>query len=38
MAKLTEDDVIEIRTAYNNHKRQADIYQKYKDKIAFSTF
>ena len=37
-AKLTEEDVITIRIAYNQHKRQKDIYQNYKDKITWSSF
>lgn len=37
-AKLTEKDIIEIRQAYNNHLRQKDVYQKYKDIISFGYF
>lgn len=37
-AKLSEEDVIEIRTAYNNHLRQRDVYEKYKDKITWYSF
>ena len=37
-AKLTEQDVIKIRKAYANHKRQKEVYEDYKDKITFSTF
>lgn len=37
-AKLTEDDVIKIREAYANHERQKDVYELFKDKIAFSSF
>ena len=37
-AKLTEQDVIQIRKAYANHKRQKEVYENYKDKITFSTF
>lgn len=37
-AKLTEQDVIEIRTAYNNHKKQKEVYENYKDKITFASF
>lgn len=37
-AKLTEQDIIVIRTAYNNHKSQKEIYEKYKDKVSFSQF
>lgn len=37
-AKLTEKDVIEIRTAYKNHLKQKDVYEKYKDIISFGYF
>ena len=37
-AKLTEQDVIKIRIAYANHKKQRDIYEDYKDKISFNYF
>lgn len=37
-AKLTEEDVINIRIAYSNHERQKEVYEKYKDKITYSTF
>lgn len=37
-AKLTEKDVIEIRKAYNNHCKQREIYNKYKNKITFQSF
>lgn len=37
-AKLTEEDVKKIRIAYNNHKKQKEIYQDYKDKITFESF
>ncbi|MCG8399709.1 hypothetical protein LWS67_24790, partial [Bacillus atrophaeus] len=37
-AKLTEEDVINIRKAYNNHLKQKDVYEDYKDKISFSYF
>lgn len=37
-AKLTEKDVKDIRIAYNNHKRQKEVYQDYKDKITFESF
>lgn len=38
-AILTEEDVIKIRTAYNNHKRPTEFYNKYfKDKITKSQF
>ena len=35
---LTEDEVKIIRTAYNNHERRKDVYEQFKDKIAFSSF
>ena len=37
-AKLTEEDVKIIRTAYNNHKRRKEVYKWFEDKIAFGTF
>ena len=37
-AKLTEQDIIEIRTAYANHERQAEVYKKFQNKISFSSF
>lgn len=37
-SKLTEQDVITIRTAYNNHLKQKDVYKNYKDKITFQYF
>ena len=37
-AKLTEKDVVEIRKAYNNHLKQKDVYEKYKDIISFGYF
>lgn len=37
-AKLTEEDVKKIRIAYNNHKRQKDVYEKYKNIITFQSF
>ena len=37
-AKLTEEDVVEIRKAYNNHLKQKDVYEKYKDIISFGYF
>lgn len=37
-SKLTEADVKEIRQAYANHKKQKDVYEKYKDIISFSYF
>ena len=37
-AKLTEEDVITIRKAYNNHCKQKDVYKQYQDKITFQSF
>lgn len=37
-AKLTEDDVKQIRQAYSNHERQRDVYAKYANKISFGYF
>lgn len=37
-AKLTEEDVIIIRQAYNNHKTQKETYEQFKDKVTFSQF
>ena len=37
-AKLTEQDIIKIRTAYANHKKQQDVYQEFKDIISFNYF
>lgn len=37
-AKLSTEDIIDIRTAYQNRERRKDIYEKYKDKITFDTF
>lgn len=37
-ALLTEEDVVLIRKAYNNHKRRKDVYKQFKDKITFGTF
>lgn len=37
-AKLTEEEVKEIRTAYAQHKRQKDVYENYKNKISFNYF
>ena len=36
--KLTVDDVIAIRTAYNNHKKWSDVYENYKDLITVDGF
>lgn len=37
-SKLTENDVIKIRQAYNNHLKQKDVYEDYKNIISFSYF
>ena len=37
-AKLTEEDVYNIREAYKNHERRCDTFEKYKDKVSQSTF
>lgn len=37
-ARLVEQDIIDIRTAYSQHKRRRDVYQKYENKISFGTF
>lgn len=37
-ALITEEDVVNIRIAYNQHKRRKDIYENYKDIITFGNF
>lgn len=37
-AKLTKEDVIKIRIAYSQHKKQKDVYEEYKDIISFNYF
>ena len=37
-SKLTEADIISIRKAYANHKKQREVYEEYKDIISFSYF
>ena len=37
-AKLTAEEVYEIREAYNMHKRRKEVYEDYKDKITFGSF
>ena len=37
-AKLTEEDIKDIRIAYNEHKKQKEVYQKYQDLISFNHF
>ncbi len=36
--KLSEEDVIKIRIAYANHKKQKEVYENYKDIISFQYF
>lgn len=36
--KLTEQDVYDIREAYNNHERKYSVYEKYKNKVTESYF
>ena len=37
-SRLIEEDVKNIRLAYNNHLKQKDVYEEYKDKITFQYF
>lgn len=37
-AKVTEEDVIKIRQAYNAHKRKKETYQLVENKITFNSF
>lgn len=38
-AKLTEEDIIIIRKAYNNHEHQKDVYEKFfKGRVSFGHF
>ena len=37
-AKLTEEDIKEIRQAYADHKKQKDVYEKYKEIVSFGHF
>lgn len=37
-AKLTYEDVVAIRIAYNNHQNQKETYELFKDKITFNSF
>ena len=37
-ARLTEQDVVIIRQAYNNHKKQKEIYEQFKEKTTWSNF
>ena len=36
--KLTVDDIVDIRTAYNNHEEWFSVYEKYKDIITVDGF
>lgn len=37
-SKLIEKDIIQIRLAYAEHKKQKDVYELYKDKVSFGHF
>lgn len=37
-ALLTDEDVVKIRIAYNNHERRKDVYREFENKISFATF
>lgn len=37
-AKLSEEDIVVIRKAYADHKRQREIYEFFKDKVSFGHF
>ena len=37
-ARLTEQDVIRIRQAYNNHEKQREVYKEFQDKTTFNNF
>ena len=37
-SKLTENDVIYIRQAYSEHKKQKEVYEKFKNIISFNHF
>lgn len=37
-AKLTEKDIKAIRTAYNEHKKQKEVYENYKELVSFQHF
>ena len=37
-AHLSEYDIIDIRTSYQNHERTKDVYERYKDKITYGSF
>lgn len=37
-AKLTDNDVIDIRTRYNNREHHNDVYELYKNKVSYSQF
>lgn len=37
-AKLTEEDVVYIRKAYNEHQKQKEVYSLFKDKISWGGF
>ena len=37
-SKLSTEDIIVIRKAYNDHKPQKDIYEMFKDRVSFAHF
>lgn len=37
-AKLTEEEVKKIRTAYNNHERQKEVYKQFENKLTWNSF
>lgn len=37
-ARLTTEDIIEIREAYRDKKRRREVYEEYSDKISFNSF
>lgn len=37
-AKLTEEEVKEIRVAYSQHKSPKEVYEKYKNKVSYNSF
>ena len=37
-ASLTDQEVYDIREAYNNHQRKKEVYKKYSDKVMWSYF
>lgn len=37
-SKLSTEDIIVIRKAYNDHKPQKDVYEMFKDRVSFGHF